>query len=319
MDSEIIIIGSGPWGKALAFLCKQKNPLIKIILVTRTASTLPPLPDVLNIPNISQSNSLATTVNKNSNIIIATPSASIAEILCQLKSLNHQGHILCTSKGFINDTPVKYPHEFHKKIHTYSRSFSYLYGPTFADEILQGLPSQAVLGTSTQKCKTLWKNLLNHQNFQIIVSPDLKGLIWCSVFKNIVAIISGCMHACRLGQNAQALLITHATIELQSMLKKINGKSETAFSIAGLGDIVLSASSDKSRNFRFGLALANLQKCAHKKIEGMINLKLINDKLHALKKKKTTIIQLAEDCVTSPHQCKTLIKKWLQKKAGYHS
>ena len=122
------------------------------------------------------------------------------------------------------------------------------------------------------------------------------------------------MKACHLGKNAQAILITHATIELKSIIKKIKGNPNTAYSLAGIGDIILSATSSKSRNFKYGHHIASQTHQTKKTIEGKANLHLITKKLESLEQKKPTLIALAESCLKEPKQCKKLIVHWIRSK-----
>lgn len=320
MKQTIIIIGTGAWGQALAHLCYKSNPNTPITLICReekSAQTITLHPQLIQ-NNIQVHNKLSDVIAPESAVIIATPSTSLSEILEALNRLNHEGDILCTAKGFIDKPGIPYPHELYSSINPKTRSFAYLYGPTFADEVLNDLPTQAILASSSSRSKRLWQKHLNSDLFQTIGSTDLKGLAWCSVFKNIVAIVSGCMRACKLGKNAQAILITHATVELKSIIKKIKGNPQTAYSLAGLGDIILSASSDKSRNFKYGQNIANRTKITESTIEGKSNLKLISKKLDALQQRKPTLITLAENCIQTPKQCKALITEWIHRKTKKH-
>ena len=318
MSTTTIIIGSGAWGQALAYLCHQANSTSNITIIQKKAPSKQLSTKLLKIKNIQVVDTLdAKSIQPECAVILATPSNAVAELLTTLKKHNHQGDILCAAKGFVEEKTVLYPHELYEKINPNAKSFSYLYGPTFAEEVIQDMPAQAVLASSTMKSRKRWQKRLHSENFQTVVSADLKGLAWCSVFKNIVAIIAGCMKACNLGQNAQALLITHATVELQQIIKTINGHPKTAYSLAGLGDIVLSASSRKSRNFQYGENIVAGKEVLNKTIEGKANLDLMYKKLKPLEKTMPTIMKLAEQCIASPKQSKHLIVCWLKSKAKY--
>ena len=124
------------------------------------------------------------------------------------------------------------------------------------------------------------------------------------------------MNAYSLGHNAQALLITHATTELENLIRIVKGDPKTALSLAGIGDIVLSATSTISRNFQYGQSIAQGLVKKNTTIEGKTNLQLMIKKLHDLKQDKPTIIELAEQCIAYPKKSKQQIIQWLQKKAN---
>lgn len=316
MSLSTVIIGAGAWGQAMAYLCLKTDPHSKITIIRKKQSTKKLCPQLRNAKNIILTDQIDNQIiQPKCAVIIATPSTAVADTLSLLKKHHHKGDILCAAKGFVEEHDVLYPHELYEKINPQAKSFSYLYGPTFADEVIDDLPAQAVLATTSVKSGQQWQKRLHNQHFQTIASSDLKGLAWCSVFKNIVAIIAGCMKACNLGLNAQALLITHATKELQSIIQKIDGDPHTAYSLAGIGDIVLSASSNKSRNFQFGEHIASEKGVTHKTIEGKANLQLMYRKLKPIERKMPTIMKLAEQCIAKPKQCRVFIIEWLQSKA----
>ena len=318
MNKPIIIIGVGAWGQALAYCCRQANPDVQITLLSRHAGR-PQKNDLSsrlqNDSNLYIHSRLSEIIQEDHPVVIATPSDAISGLLHALKTNNHKGEILCASKGFIGGKHVLYPHELYQKIYPNRKSFAYLYGPTFADEVLNGQPTQALLATTSRKSRKLWQKTLQHDHFQTIANSDLIGAAWCSVFKNIVAIVAGCMNANKLGCNAQALLISHAIRELKSILHASQGKQKTALTIAGIGDMILTATSQKSRNYQYGQSLIQPSKDHARTIEGITNLKLIHQKLPAKHEKKGTIISLAENCLAQPKRCRDLIIHWLQHKA----
>ncbi|MAV29115.1 MAG: hypothetical protein CMF43_04850 [Legionellales bacterium] len=315
MRQSIIVIGPGAWGQALAITCHRANPRQSIHIIGKKGQDVTGeqiAPEVNSIQQISYSNVLSSVLKVHTPVIIATPSHAITDTLTALKNLNHCGHILCTAKGLIDNDDVFYPHELYNKMNPKTRSFSYLYGPTLADEVLENLPTQALLASTSKKSQDFWQNELHSDHFQTLVSQDMRGLAWCSVFKNIVAILSGCMKACNLGYNAQALLVTHATRELKSLIKDNQGCEKTAYSLAGLGDIVLSATSGQSRNFKYGHSIVKQTVPPKKLPEGILNLKRLQKRIHALKSKKLTLFTLAQDCITQPKQCRALLIQWLK-------
>ena len=319
MSLSTVIIGAGAWGQALAYLCTKADPDSKITIIKKKQSTKKLCQQLRNAKNIIVTDQIDDQIiQPKCAIIIATPSTAVADTLSLLKKQQHKGDILCTAKGFVEAHDVLYPHELYEKINPQAKSFSYLYGPTFADEVMDDLPAQAVLASISMESRRQWQRRLHNQHFQTIASSDLKGLAWCSVFKNIVAIIAGCIKACNLGVNAQALLITHATRELHNIIQKINGHPQTAYSLAGIGDIVLSASSNKSRNFQFGEHIASKKSIIHQTTEGKGNLQLMYKKLMSIESCDIpTIMKLADQCITKPNQCKALIIEWLHLKAQF--
>lgn len=134
-----------------------------------------------------------------------------------------------------------------------------LSGPTFADEVSQGLPSAIVLalpgGVSDHRAKELQHQLAT-ERLRIYLSRDVKGAELCGALKNVLAIAAGLVEGLGLGHNARAALITRGLAEMSRLVAACGGKSETMMGLAGMGDLLLTATGPQSRNRRLGAYLA---------------------------------------------------------------
>jgi glycerol-3-phosphate dehydrogenase (NAD(P)+) len=133
-----------------------------------------------------------------------------------------------------------------------------LSGPTFADEVARQLPAAIVLalpGTvEAERAKEL-QALLATPHLRVYLSRDVTGVELCGAFKNILAIAAGLVEALGLGANARAALITRGLAEMSRLVELMGGRVETAMGLAGMGDLVLTATGPQSRNRRFGYML----------------------------------------------------------------
>ena len=134
-----------------------------------------------------------------------------------------------------------------------------LSGPTFADEVSQGLPSAIVLalpGTvSDHRAKELQHQLAT-ERLRIYLSRDVQGAELCGALKNVLAIAAGLVEGLGLGHNARAALITRGLAEMSRLVAACGGKAETMMGLAGMGDLLLTATGPQSRNRRLGAYLA---------------------------------------------------------------
>lgn len=131
-----------------------------------------------------------------------------------------------------------------------------LSGPTFAEEVVAGLPAVAVVGAKTVSQAEFFQELIHDGQFRIYTSLDLKGVELGGALKNVYAIAAGVSHELKLGQNAWAGLLTRCLAEMTRMGIFLGGKPETFAGLSGVGDLMLTASSEKSRNFRVGQRFA---------------------------------------------------------------
>jgi len=130
-----------------------------------------------------------------------------------------------------------------------------LSGPSFAQDVGLGLPTAVVLaGRDEAACKALAETR-SSPRFRVYNSTDLRGVEIGGAAKNVLAIAAGIVAGRGLGESARAALTARGFAELLRFSHAFGGRPETLMGLSGLGDLVLTCASDKSRNFAFGLAL----------------------------------------------------------------
>ncbi len=134
-----------------------------------------------------------------------------------------------------------------------------LSGPTFADEVAKGLPAALVLAVpdaiSDFQAMELQRRLATDR-LRLYLSRDVLGAELCGALKNVLAIAAGLVEQLGLGHNARAALITRGLAEMARLVEARGGRSETVMGLAGMGDLMLTATGPQSRNRRLGAALA---------------------------------------------------------------
>ena len=131
-----------------------------------------------------------------------------------------------------------------------------LSGPTFASEIAAGLPAICTIAAQDEELAKEFQAILHQPTFRTYSSDDLVGVELGGALKNIYAIAGGACHGLNLGQNALAGLLTRCLAEMTRIGVDAGAKAETFAGLSGIGDLMLTATSEKSRNFRFGSLLA---------------------------------------------------------------
>ena len=133
-----------------------------------------------------------------------------------------------------------------------------LSGPTFADEVARNLPTAILLAlpatVEDERAKEL-QALLATPHLRVYLSRDVVGVEFCGAFKNILAIAAGLVEALGLGNNVRAALITRGLAEMSRLVEVMGGRPETVMGLAGMGDLLLTATGAQSRNRRFGYML----------------------------------------------------------------
>jgi glycerol-3-phosphate dehydrogenase (NAD(P)+) len=131
-----------------------------------------------------------------------------------------------------------------------------LSGPTFASEIAAGLPAICTIAARDEKLAQEFQAVVHQPTFRAYTSDDLVGVELGGALKNIYAIAGGACHGLKLGENSLAGLITRCLAEMTRIGVQAGARPETFAGLSGIGDLILTATSAQSRNFRFGTMLA---------------------------------------------------------------
>ncbi len=201
-------------------------------------------------------------------IFPVVPSAGFRKAMQELSPYISPRHILihCT-KGLdadiLSDPDLKFLAK--ESIHTMSEVIRQettairvgcVSGPNLSREIMGGLPAATVIASEFEEVIEIGHSLLSNKNFFVFGSKELRGVEFAGAYKNIIALAGGILYGKKLGKNIEALLITRGLREMIHLGKAV-GLHERAFlGTAGLGDLIATATSIDSRNFKFGIGIA---------------------------------------------------------------
>ncbi len=185
-------------------------------------------------------------------IVIATPMAGLEAMLRALPA--DAGAVLWLCKGFQEGTGWL-GHEVAQAVCPQVR-VGVLSGPSFALEVARGQPTALVAASAHESVRDLAVQLLHGDQLRIYTSDDPVGVEVGGAVKNVLAIATGIADGLGLGQNARAALITRGLAEITRLGLALGARAETFTGLSGLGDLVLTATGDLSRNRQVGLLLA---------------------------------------------------------------
>lgn len=236
--ANIGVIGAGKWGEALHYsiLKTTSNALI----TSRT------------VKNIKNFTSLENVLSCE-YIIIAIPVQVIQEWLEKNFKYTNQ-KILVAAKG-IEASSGLFLQEIYAKF-VPIENLGFLSGPSFASEVVKGLPTAIVINSISKKFYTDFASFFP-ENMKTYYSDDILGAEIAGAYKNVIAIASGICEGLKLGNNAKASLISRGLVEMERFAENFGEvRSDTFYGLSGAGDLFLTANSELSRNFRVGLGLA---------------------------------------------------------------
>ncbi|RUM60587.1 MAG: NAD(P)-dependent glycerol-3-phosphate dehydrogenase [Persephonella sp.] len=259
MIQTVGIIGSGSWGTALAQVFSEKCSTVKlwgrnkklIESINKEKINFKYLPEIILNENIKGTTDLEEIFLTSDIIVIAIPTQVIRETLKDIKLNLKDKIIISASKGIEIDS-LKLVSDILNEVLDINEHKSFvLSGPSFAKEVAQKLPTAITLAGNIELGKIL-QRLLTTTYFRIYTSNDIKGAEIGGAVKNVIAIATGVSDGLGFGNNARASLITRGLYEMTKLAKVYGGKSETLYGLAGLGDLVLTATGNLSRNRKFG-------------------------------------------------------------------
>ncbi|WP_456402110.1 NAD(P)H-dependent glycerol-3-phosphate dehydrogenase [Persephonella sp.] len=258
---RLTVVGAGSWGTALAqaFSGNFNEVIIwgrdKTVLnsINKERKNKKYLPEVLLSKNIIGEENLNKAISSGDIIIIAVPTQSIREVLSQVSS-PIKVPIISASKGIEIKTLKLISQIILDLVDVNPELVFSLSGPSFAKEVAVGLPTAVTLAGNIGIGEQL-QEILNTENFRLYITEDIIGVEIGGAVKNVIAIATGASDGLGLGNNARASLITRGLFEMTKVAKIFGGKPETLYGLAGLGDLVLTATGELSRNRRFGILL----------------------------------------------------------------
>jgi glycerol-3-phosphate dehydrogenase (NAD(P)+) len=268
------ILGAGAWGTTIAKLLSDKNSNVllwaKEIQVKKTIENT--RINKIYLDKIKLNKSLKITnhledLSELDILFIVVPTQYIQATLKPLKKIIKKNCILVNCAKGIDIKSTSLISEVINKILP-SNKLAIMSGPNFALEIALGKPTASLIATQKLSDAKFIANLISSKTFRPYLSNDIIGAQICGAMKNIYAIGCGIIVGKNFGENAVASVISRSFAEIKSVGKKLGAQPETLSGLSGLGDLFLTCSSKKSRNFSLGFDLAK-----GKKLENILRSK----------------------------------------------
>lgn len=268
---NLIVIGAGAWGTALAIAAARHVAGHQVILWARDAlqvqamqdagSNLRYLPGMPFPEGLTVSAApLAQAVQGQDLVIIATPMAALRSTLQTLAQAQTTVPVAWLCKGF-EAVPAgaagvgMMPHEVCAQVAPQLASGA-LSGPSFAQEVANGQPTLLVAASRHQAVRQALLDAFHTGPLRLYANEDIVGVEVGGAVKNVMAIAAGLCDGLNLGLNARAALLTRGLAEMTRLGVALGAKADTFMGLSGLGDLMLTATGDLSRNRKVGLLLA---------------------------------------------------------------
>lgn len=259
---NLTVIAAGAWGTALAIafsarhrvtLWTREDDVTQVLQVERENRRFLPghrLPDSLTIGT-----DFNASVAGADLLVLATPLAGLRPTLRRLRDAGLVRPLIWVCKGLEAET-ARLPHQIVAEELGAQALCGALSGPSFAEEVAQGMPTAVTLAASNAEFARATALALHSPRLRIYANDDLPGVEVGGAVKNVMAIATGISDGLGLGLNARAALITRGLAEIARLGEALGGKQKTFMGLAGMGDLILTCTGDLSRNRQVGLALA---------------------------------------------------------------
>jgi glycerol-3-phosphate dehydrogenase (NAD(P)+) len=261
---QIAVIGAGGWGTALASLLVKTGHQVRLWVRTltlceqlqQTRENHPYLPGVRLPEELHYTTLLAEAVAGTDLLVLAIPSHAMRTVATALRPcVSGNPLLVSTTKGIEEGTLLTMTAVLCQVLgETWQSRLAVLSGPSFALEVAQGLPT-AVTVAAQEQVATQVQRVFSSARFRVYTTTDQIGVEIGGAVKNVIAIAAGVSDGFGYGFSARAALITRGLAEMMRLAVRIGAQPQTLSGLSGMGDLVLTCTSNLSRNHTVGVQL----------------------------------------------------------------
>lgn len=289
---NITIIGAGSWGCALSRILGDNGHNVLLYDIDEEAvkeinefHTNSKKLFTSKLPNnVTATTCLKEAIQRNDYILLVVPTAVVRSVLKQINEvIDSKKVFINASKGIEPDTFKRVSEIVYEEIkQEYLEGFVVLTGPSHAEEVVnQKLTVVAAASDNIELAKEVQVMFSNKEYFRVYTCDDLIGAELGGSLKNIYALASGIIEGLGYGVNAKAAIIARALVEMKRLSKALGANEETLNGLTGVGDLVVTCTSNLSRNYQAGYMIGT------------------GDNLDEALSKMTMVVEGARTCISA--------------------
>lgn len=264
MSEKAAVLVAGSWGTALASVLADKN--MEVALWTHNEAQK----DEINskhrnerfLPGVDLSNHMVATTDMEAAVsgakavVMVAPSSAVREVARTLKPHWHEDMLVVhATKGFEIESLKRISTVIAEELGCDEERIVVLSGPSHAEEVVKRCPTTVVVASQEEKQADLAQDLFMNPYFRVYTNRDMVGVELAGALKNIIALGAGMSDGLGYGDNAKAALLTRGLAEITRIGVEMGANPLTFAGLAGIGDLVVTATSRHSRNWRAGFML----------------------------------------------------------------
>lgn len=320
---KITILGCGAYGTALATILNENKHNVTMwsafqdeidYLIENNES---PRLKGIKLKDIEYETNIEKAIKDKDLLIIATPTGAVNEVTNKMKKYYNKTPICAISKGIEQNSCLFVCDIITNNLET--EKISVMSGPSFAIDVASKVPIGLTLASNDEETSNIVYKAFANNHFKLQKTNDIIGTEICDAIKNVIAIASGILNGMGYPESSISMLLTESLNDIKKLIIDLKGDEKTTYSFAGIGDLLLTATSKKSRNFSFGNLIG---KGASKKeinnyietttVEGLYTLKSIKQILEN-NHIEMPIINIINDIIYNEENPKTLIKYLIER------
>ncbi len=263
MTKKIGVLGAGTWGMALARVLSNAGHSVTVwsalareideFSVTRLH---PNLPGMVIPQEIAFTKDISAAAQEKDLIVFAVPSPFVRSTARAAAPFLPQGQIIVdVAKGIEAESLLTMTGIIESELVEKSPRLVALSGPTHAEEVARDLPTTIVSASADEEAAKFVQEVFLGTCMRVYTNDDVFGVELCGAMKNIIALASGISAGLGFGDNTKAALITRGMVEIARLGKAMGCNEHTFYGLAGIGDLIVTATSIHSRNNRCGMLL----------------------------------------------------------------
>lgn len=259
MSRKISILGAGTWGTALAIQLAANGHGVtlwskvekEIQALASDRSHIANLPDAMLPDEVELTTDLQKACKGKDIIVFAVASPYVRSVAKEVKPFLPAGQIIVNVAKGIEESSLMTLTEVISEENP-GAEVAVLSGPSHAEEVSRNIPTAIVVGAKRKKTAQLIQDTFMNENFRIYISPDVIGIELGGSLKNVFALAAGVVDGLKLGDNTKAALMTRGMAEISRLGVAMGGNLETFLGLSGMGDLIVTCTSNHSRNHNAG-------------------------------------------------------------------
>lgn len=257
---KIGVLGAGTWGMALARMLYGTGKEVTVwsalpdeIEQLKKTNQCPKLPQMVLPEGIRYTTSLEEACKEKDIILFAVPSVFVRNTAKAAKPFIKDGQIIVdVAKGIESETLMTLTEVIKDELANDSVKLVALSGPTHAEEVAVDMPTTIVSACEDSKVAEYVQEFFSSSFMRVYVNTDVRGIEICGALKNIMALATGISCGLGYGDNAKAAIITRGLAEMTRLGEKLGCDPQTFSGLTGMGDLIVTCTSEHSRNNRAG-------------------------------------------------------------------